>query len=54
MGENHAALELAQILGAGDDFLPRIAALLKIHRADQFHVGHLRHELLLGGGRDQR
>ena len=53
---DHAALERAAVLRARDDFLPRIAALLEIHSADQLQVHHLRHELVLrrpsrsGGG----
>src|SRR5262245_59671996 len=52
--EEHAPLHLSQVLGASDDLLSRVAALVEAHAADQLEVGHLRHELVAGGGGDQR
>ncbi len=43
------ALDLAQVLGAGDDFLARVAALLEVEAADLLVIDHLRDELVLGG-----
>src|SRR5207344_343256 len=51
---HHAALHFAAVLGARDDFLPGIAALLEIDAADLLEVDHLRHELILRRRGDQR
>ena len=42
-----AAFQLAQILAARDNFLPRIATLLEIDAAQQLKIDHLRYELFL-------
>src|SRR5450759_1635972 len=47
MRQIHAPLQFAQILHACHDFLPRIAAFLEIHAADEIEIHHLRDELLL-------
>jgi hypothetical protein len=47
-GERGAALELAEVLAARDDFLARVAAFLEIDAAEQLEVDHLRDELFLG------
>ncbi len=44
------ALDLAEIAGAGNDFLARIAALVEADAADLVEISHLRHELFTGGG----
>jgi hypothetical protein len=48
------ALDLAQVLGAGNDFLARVAAFVEADAANFLEIGHLRHEFFLGGQRDQR
>ena len=44
-----AALELAQVLHARDDFLAGVAALLEADAADGLQVDHLRDQLFAGG-----
>jgi hypothetical protein len=51
--ERHAPLEDAAVLGARDDLLPGIAALLEAHAAHQLEVRHLRDERFLGRGGDR-
>jgi hypothetical protein len=48
------ALDLAEILRAGDDFLTGIAALVETDRPSCSKFGHLRNELLFGALADQR
>jgi hypothetical protein len=50
----HAPLDLAAVLGARHDLLPRVAALLKVDAADRLEVHHLRYELVLRRGADPR
>jgi hypothetical protein len=47
-----AALEFAQVLHAGDDFLAGVAAFLEAYAADRLQVEHLRDEQLAGLGHD--
>jgi len=47
-GTVHAPLQLAQVLHAGDDFLPGITALGKTDAIDQLKIGHLRHKGFAG------
>lgn len=54
MREIHAALELAEIVGARDDFLARIAAFLEADAADALEVDHLRDERFLCFGQHDR
>jgi len=48
------AFDLAEVLGAGNNFLPWVAALVEADATDLFEIGHLRHELFLGGQGDER
>lgn len=47
------ALDLAEVLGAGHDFLAGVAPLVETDATHFFEIGHLRHEFFLGGQRHQ-
>ena len=49
-----AALNLAAVLGAGDDFLAGIAAFFKVYAANQVLVEHLCHAGFAAGRRNPR
>ena len=50
-GAHHAALDLAEIMSTGDDFLPRITPFLKTHATDvrNLEIDHLRDKCFLSG-----
>ena len=47
-------LDLPEVLGAGNDFLPRIAPLVETDAAELLEIGHLRNELFLRRSSHQR
>ena len=53
-GDGKPAFDLPAILGAGDDFLPWVAAFAEMHAADGVLVEHLGDAAFAGGGANPR